>query len=81
MHKYDVYNMINKTNKQYTKKINKLPELDTSSMSLPSRISSSFWAADMAQFTPGQGEKLEISYIMLTAMHYTVHHCKLTAQY
>lgn len=34
------------------KKIKQLPEFDTSSMSLPSRISSSFWAADTAQFTP-----------------------------
>lgn len=32
-----------------------LPELETSSMSLPSRISSSFWAADTEQFTPGGG--------------------------
>lgn len=29
-----------------------IPELETNSMSLPSRISSSFWPADRAQFTP-----------------------------
>lgn len=33
------------------------PEFDTSSMSLPSRISSSFWPADRAQFTPRTQEK------------------------
>lgn len=30
----------------------RLPEFDTNSMSFPSRISSSFWAVDTAQFTP-----------------------------
>lgn len=40
-----------------------VPEFDTSSMSLPSRISSSFWAAETAQFTPSRQRGLYATWL------------------
>lgn len=39
------------------KEVHSIPEFDTSSISLPSSTSSSFWAAETAQFTPGRRRK------------------------